>query len=64
MLILCLSINKNPLTIILTKKLTLHFLYNHTTETSYNDFMMSDVILIFSELECWSTVKVVICAGG
>lgn len=39
-LILCLFINKNPLTIILTKKLTLHFLYKDTTELSYIDFMI------------------------
>lgn len=37
-LILCLFINKNPLTIILIKKLTLHFLYKDTTELSYIDF--------------------------
>lgn len=54
-LILCLFINKNPLTIILTKKLTLHFLYKDTTELSYIDlWFFNDVILIFSELECWS----------
>lgn len=52
-LILCLFINKNPLTIILTKKLTLHFLYKDTTELSYIDFMIF-LMMSFWYFQSWN----------